>query len=89
MFSFDEEMLMVAVDNVVNGLNACSLSLDVMYKLSDLINNGWYDVAYDFVCDLDTKMNDSDRLSLKYVLYHAKEDKQRLLIKSMNALKCS
>ncbi len=71
---FDSDMLLVAVDNIVNGLQACSFSLDVMYKLSDYLANGWYDLAYDLVCDLNTKMNDSDRLSLKYLLYHAKLD---------------
>ena len=71
---FDSDMLLVAVDNVVNGLSEFGLDFELFIKLSDYLTNGWYDLAYDLVCDLDTKMNDSDRLSLKYLLYHAKLD---------------
>lgn len=75
----NKELLLVATDNIVNGLNACSLDLEVMYTFSDLCHNGFYDLAYELACDFNIKMNDADRISLKYIFYHAKEDFKNLL----------
>jgi len=68
------EMIKIATYNIVDALNTSSLSLELHFKFSDMAENEWYDIAYDMASDTKIKMSDSDRASLRYVFFHARED---------------
>ena len=76
--NISEDFLLIATVNILEGLSEFGLDFDLFVKLNDMCHNGFYDVAYDMMCDFDVKMTDSDRASLKYLFYHAKEDYKRI-----------